>query len=58
MGKISAQLILDHAAKKKDDDLTDIKMLNTELIIRESSLRKNKKMNSLFSENEKAEEEK
>jgi LacI family transcriptional regulator len=48
MGKISAQLILDHAAKKKDDDLTDIKMLNTELIIRESSQRKNKDTNTFI----------
>ncbi|HEA29603.1 MAG TPA: LacI family transcriptional regulator [Leeuwenhoekiella sp.] len=39
MGKISAQLILDHT-EKDDDDLTEIKMLKTELLIRESSLRK------------------
>lgn len=50
MGKISAQLILDHADKKKDDDLTDIKMLNTELLIRESSLRKNELVTSISTE--------
>ncbi len=40
MGKIATQLVLDHSDKKQDIDLTDIKMLRTELKIRASSLRK------------------
>ena len=39
MGKISAQLILEHTEENKLDDLTEIKKLKTELIIRASSRR-------------------
>lgn len=39
MGKISAQRILEHTEKEKDQSITEVTILNTELIIRESSQR-------------------
>lgn len=40
MGKLSAQLILEHSTKGDDKDFSEIKMLQTELIVRASSCRK------------------
>ncbi len=40
MGKISAQKILDHLNKSKNDDVMEITFLNTEVIVRASSKRK------------------
>ncbi|MDT0685326.1 LacI family DNA-binding transcriptional regulator [Autumnicola psychrophila] len=37
MGEISAQRILDHSSKKLDSDVSEITMLDTEIIVRSSS---------------------
>ncbi len=43
MGEISTQRILNHSSKKLDIDVSEITMLDTEIIVRNSSNRKNKK---------------
>lgn len=40
MGKIAAQRILEHANNIKDDEVTEVTILNTELVIRDSSRKK------------------
>ncbi|MGB3774779.1 MAG: LacI family DNA-binding transcriptional regulator [Leeuwenhoekiella sp.] len=46
MGKIAAQLILDLTEKNSNDDLIDVKVMKTELVIRSSSLRKKEDLQS------------
>tara|TARA_R110002020_G_scaffold91560_2_gene222382 strand:- start:143199 stop:144236 length:1038 start_codon:yes stop_codon:yes gene_type:complete len=40
MGKIAAQRILDHSETAQDDEVTEMTILNTELLIRDSSRKK------------------
>ncbi|MDT0647971.1 LacI family DNA-binding transcriptional regulator [Zunongwangia sp. F260] len=41
MGEISAQRILEHSSKKMDSDVSEITMLDTEIIMRSSSIKVN-----------------